>query len=137
MSGNPQILFLDEPTVGMDSNARNDFWKEIDLLRQSGTTIFVTSHYLEELENIADRFLILQNGLIAFDGTMQQLRTRVGQSLVEFDSQLGHHYQIVTNDANQIVIELTPYIKTIDNLQIKATSLDTMLLNYQEEPTHD
>lgn len=153
LSGDPQLLFLDEPTVGMDSNARNDLWQEIDTLRKHGTTIFVTSHYLEELENIADRFLILQNGSIAFDGTIQELRNNTGKSMVEFDSQLspqlfndlgsvssinqiGHHYQIITNDPNELVVELTPYIKGIENLQIKQTALDTMLLNYKEEPQH-
>lgn len=153
LTGNPQILFLDEPTVGMDSNARNDFWQEIDKLRKNSTTIFVTSHYLEELENIADRFLILQNGSIAFDGTIQELRQNAGKSMIEFDSRLsqqifddlkeatsinkvGHHYQIVTNDPSELVLELTPYIKGVDNLQIKQTALDTMLLNYKEEPQH-
>lgn len=154
LSGNPEILFLDEPTVGMDSNARHDFWQEISKLRQNGKTIFVTSHYLEELENIADRFLILQNGSIAFDGSIQSLRNIQGNSLVEFDSelniktftsiqniisieQLGQHFQIVTNDPNDLIIAITPYLTAITNLQIKQTNLDTMLLNYREEHNHD
>lgn len=153
LAGDPQILFLDEPTVGLDSNARNDFWKEIDQLRKNGKTIFVTSHYLEELENIADRFLILQNGTIAFDGTIQELRSRKGQVLIEFDSnlaaaifnnlnmvisinQIGQHYQIITNRPNDLVTALSPYLSAITNLQIKQTNLDTMLLNYQEDSTH-
>lgn len=153
LAGNPQILFLDEPTVGMDSNARNDFWKKINQLKQAGKTIFVTSHYLEELENIADRFLILQNSTIAFDGSIKQLRNQEGQSLIEFDSELnqadfdkfkhieslnlvGHHFKIVTNDPNDLLIEITPLFPAIDNLQVKQTTLDTMLLNYQEEKNH-
>lgn len=153
LAGDPQILFLDEPTVGLDSNARNDFWKEIDQLRKNGKTIFVTSHYLEELENIADRFLILQNGTIAFDGTIQELRSRKGQVLIEFDSdlettifnnlnmvisinQIGQHYQIITNRPNDLVTALSPYLSAITNLQVKQTNLDTMLLNYQEDSTH-
>ncbi|APU71469.1 hypothetical protein BI355_1150 [Companilactobacillus crustorum] len=153
LAGDPQILFLDEPTVGLDSNARNDFWKEIDQLRKNGKTIFVTSHYLEELENIADRFLILQNGTIAFDGTIQELRSRKGQVLIEFDSnlaaaifnnlnmvisinQIGQHYQIITNRPNDLITALNPYLSAITNLQIKQTNLDTMLLNYQEDSTH-
>lgn len=153
LAGDPQILFLDEPTVGLDSNARNDFWKEIDQLRKNGKTIFVTSHYLEELENIADRFLILQNGTIAFDGTIQELRSHKGQVLIEFDSnlaaaifnnlnmvisinQIGQHYQIITNRSNDLITALNPYLSAITNLQIKQTNLDTMLLNYQEDSTH-
>ncbi|HIY93646.1 ABC transporter ATP-binding protein [Companilactobacillus sp. HBUAS56275] len=154
LSGNPDILFLDEPTVGMDSNARHDFWQEISKLRESGKTIFVTSHYLEELENIADRFLILQNGVIAFDGSIQSLRNIQGNSLVEFDSKLnintfsnfqsiisidrlGQHFQIVTNDPNKLITSITPYLAAINNLQVKQTNLDTMLLNYQEGHDHD
>lgn len=153
LAGDPKVLFLDEPTVGMDSNSRNAFWQEIDHLKKSGKTIFVTSHYLEELENIADHFLILQNSIIAFDGTIKQLRSREGQSLIEFDSELnqmdfkvlqdivslnvvGHHFQIITNDVNQLLAELTPYLKAIDNLQIKQATLDTLLLNYKEN-THE
>ncbi|KRN96080.1 ABC transporter ATP-binding protein [Companilactobacillus kimchiensis] len=153
LAGDPQILFLDEPTVGMDSNARNDFWQKIDQLRQHGKTIIVTSHYLEELENIADRFLILQNSTIVFDGTIQELRNMSGNGVVEFDSQLsekifisltdvisinqvGHHFQIVTNNTNSLMLELTNYLQALENLQIKQTNLDTLLLNYKEN-THD
>mgnify|MGYP003364955454 FL=1 len=154
VSGDPQILFLDEPTVGMDSNARHDFWQEVDRLKQSGKTIFVTSHYLEELENIADRFLILQNSKIAFDGSIQQLRDLSGECLIEFDSKLqiidfqnlksivsvnlvGHHYQLITNDTNNLMEEIVPFFKAIENLQVKQTNLDTLLLSYQEEPQND
>jgi len=154
VSGDPQILFLDEPTVGMDSNARHDFWQEVDHLKQSGKTIFVTSHYLEELEDIADRFLILQNSEIAFDGSIQQLRDLSGECLIEFDSKLqridfqnlksivsvnlvGHHYQLITNDTNSLMEEIAPFFKAIENLQVKQTNLDTLLLNYQEEPQND
>jgi len=154
VSGDPQILFLDEPTVGMDSNARHNFWQEVDHLKQSGKTIFVTSHYLEELEDIADRFLILQNSEIAFDGSIQQLRDLSGECLIEFDSKLqiidfqnlksivsvnlvGHHYKLITNDTNNLMEEIAPFFKAIENLQVKQTNLDTLLLNYQEEPQND
>lgn len=154
VSGDPQILFIDEPTVGMDSNARHDFWQEVDHLKQSGKTIFVTSHYLEELEDIADRFLILQNSEIAFDGSIQQLRDLSGECLIEFDSKLqiidfqnlksivsvnlvGHHYQLITNNTNSLMEEIAPFFKAIENLQVKQTNLDTLLLSYQEEPQND
>ncbi len=56
----PDLLFLDEPTVGMDANSRKAFWDNIEQLRQEGKTIVITSHYLEEIQQIADRLLILQ-----------------------------------------------------------------------------
>lgn len=150
LAGDPKILFLDEPTVGMDSNARNDFWKKIANLKQNGKSVFVTSHYLKESENIADHFLILQDKNIAFDGSLEQLRKISGKVLVEFDSKLSskvftnfpsvisinqtnHHFQIITNDANELLSKLNPFLKTISNLSVNQSSLDALLLNYQEK----
>src|SRR5699024_6285210 len=150
LAGDPKILFLDEPTVGMDSNARNDFWKTIANLKQNGKSVFVTSHYLKELENIADHFLILQDKNIAFDGSLEQLRKISGKVLIEFDSKLSskvftnfpsvisinqtnHHFQIITNDANELLSKLNPFLKKISNLSVNQSSLDALLLNYQQK----
>lgn len=73
----PDLLFLDEPTVGMDANSRKAFWDNIEQLRQEGKTIVITSHYLEEIQQIADRLLILQKGRLTFDGSLQQLQNSI------------------------------------------------------------
>lgn len=73
--GNPQIIFLDEPTAGMDTNIRQHFWKVISLLKKQGKTIIYSSHYIEEVEHTADRVLLLNKGQLIRDTTPYALRS--------------------------------------------------------------
>ncbi|REK85444.1 ABC transporter ATP-binding protein [Streptomyces inhibens] len=68
--GRPEVLFLDEPTTGLDAEARHETWELVRELRDSGTTIVLTTHYLEEAEELADRLAILHNGRIAAAGPL-------------------------------------------------------------------
>ncbi|MET9760090.1 ABC transporter ATP-binding protein [Streptomyces sp. NPDC006372] len=68
--GNPEVLFLDEPTTGMDPQGRRETWEIIRELRDSGTTVVLTTHYLEEAELLADSLAIMNEGLIAASGTV-------------------------------------------------------------------
>ncbi len=72
--GNPAIIFLDEPTTGLDPQSRNAMWKTIRQLRDQGTTIFLTTQYLEEADQLADHIAILHEGAIAIQGTPSQLK---------------------------------------------------------------
>ncbi|HAP23329.1 MAG TPA: ABC transporter ATP-binding protein, partial [Lactobacillus sp.] len=74
LAGDPEVIFLDEPTVGMDLKHRQKFWEQIKKLQTAGKTFLITSHYLEELQNVVQRFLILKDGSIAFAGTLQELQ---------------------------------------------------------------
>lgn len=74
--GNPQLLFLDEPTTGFDPEARRDFWELIRGLRDLGTTIVLTTHYLEEAEALADRVAVINRGKILEIGTPANLGDR-------------------------------------------------------------
>src|SRR5438093_2475957 len=65
----PQVLFLDEPTTGLDPQARARMWDEIRTLRDLGTTVFLTTHYLEEADALCDRLAIIDHGLIVTEGT--------------------------------------------------------------------
>ncbi|MFJ9816113.1 ABC transporter ATP-binding protein [Streptomyces sp. NPDC101151] len=67
--GDPEVLFLDEPTTGLDAEGRRDTWKLVRGLRDAGTTVLLTTHYLEEAESLADRLAILHEGRIAASGT--------------------------------------------------------------------
>jgi ABC-2 type transport system ATP-binding protein len=71
--GDPEVLFLDEPTTGLDPVARREMWTMIDRLRQAGKTIFLTTHYMDEAEHLADRIIILRDGVIAAQGTAEEL----------------------------------------------------------------
>jgi ABC-2 type transport system ATP-binding protein len=73
--GDPKVIFLDEPTTGLDPEARIEVWKEIKGLADSGTTVLLTTQYLEEAEKLADRIAILHQGTIIVSGTLAELRT--------------------------------------------------------------
>ncbi|MEV2252453.1 ABC transporter ATP-binding protein [Streptomyces sp. NPDC050147] len=66
--GQPEVLFLDEPTTGLDAEGRRETWELVRALRDGGTTVLLTTHYLEEAENLADRLAILHEGRIAAEG---------------------------------------------------------------------
>jgi ABC-2 type transport system ATP-binding protein len=74
--GDPELVFLDEPTTGFDPSARRSAWEMIDGLRQLGTTIFLTTHYMEEAEALADRIVVLKAGEIVAEGTPTTLGGR-------------------------------------------------------------
>lgn len=81
--GNPPIIFLDEPTTGLDPQARNDMWQTIKTLASSGTTIFLTTQYLEEADELADTIALLHKGTIVASGTARELKKLVPSGLVE------------------------------------------------------
>ncbi|MCD7034126.1 ATP-binding cassette domain-containing protein [Metabacillus sp. GX 13764] len=72
--GSPQVIFLDEPTTGLDPEARIEVWKIVKELAESGTTVFLTTQYLEEAEQLADRIAILHEGRIIASGTLEDLK---------------------------------------------------------------
>ena len=67
--GNPELLFLDEPTTGLDPSGRRDSWDLIRELAAGGTTVLLTTHYMDEVEALADRVAVLSNGEIVASGT--------------------------------------------------------------------
>jgi ABC-2 type transport system ATP-binding protein len=78
----PQVLFLDEPTTGLDPQARARMWEEIRRLRDGGTTVFLTTHYLEEADALCDRLAIIDHGRIVAEGTSDQLKQKVAGDVV-------------------------------------------------------
>lgn len=75
----PDIVFLDEPTTGLDPKARRDVWKVIANLRKKGKTVFLTTHYMEEAEYLADHIAIIHKGKIIAEGTLDELINRYGK----------------------------------------------------------
>jgi ABC-2 type transport system ATP-binding protein len=79
----PPLLFLDEPTLGLDPQSRAYFWSEIQRLREEGTTIFLTTHYMDEADKLCDRVNIIDHGLIVAEGTPDQLKKEIqGDSIL-------------------------------------------------------
>ncbi|MCM3782232.1 ATP-binding cassette domain-containing protein [Neobacillus mesonae] len=82
--GKPQIIFLDEPTTGLDPEARIEVWKIVKELAGSGTTVFLTTQYLEEAEQLADQIVILHEGRIIASGTLSELKSLFPSAKVEY-----------------------------------------------------
>ena len=81
----PQILILDEPTTGLDPNARRDLWKILEDFKATGTTLILTTHYMEEAEFLCERILMLNHGKILADGTLNHLLDKFGEGdLIEY-----------------------------------------------------
>jgi ABC-2 type transport system ATP-binding protein len=104
--GGPSIIFLDEPTTGLDPEARINMWDAIRTLAQGGTTIFLTTQYLDEADELADTIAVLHEGKIAASGTASELKKLVPGGLIKFTFQdvkqleaataaLGKDYEII------------------------------------------
>ncbi len=84
--GNPDVLFLDEPTAALDVEARRGFWEQVGTFTRSGKTIILTTHYLEEADAIAERIVVINAGEIVAQGTPAAIKARVGGKVVRFKS---------------------------------------------------
>ncbi|MEI0736613.1 ABC transporter ATP-binding protein [Paenibacillus sp. JTLBN-2024] len=84
MAGDPDLLFFDEPTVGLDSMSRRAFWQQAQALARKGKTILFSTHYLQEAEDAADRILLFNKGKIAADGTPDEIVSRLTSRSVSF-----------------------------------------------------
>jgi len=82
--GNPKLLFLDEPTVGLDISARHSLWKSISKLKKNGTSVILTTHYLEEADQLSDRIVMLNNGRVIKVGTPTEIKTQVQSKTIRF-----------------------------------------------------
>jgi ABC-2 type transport system ATP-binding protein len=135
--GSPDLLFLDEPTTGFDPEARRSFWELVRDLRGDGTSIVLTTHYLDEAEELADRVGVISGGrLIAVD-TPERLGGRVAhRARVSWEDGAGA-YEEVTETPTRLVRELADrYGGEVPGLQVRRPSLeDVYLAMIAEEST--
>ncbi len=82
--GNPEVIFLDEPTTGLDPEARIEVWQAVKELAEHGTTVLLTTHYLDEAEQLADRIAILRGGRVVVNGTLEELKQLLPPAKVEY-----------------------------------------------------
>jgi len=138
--GNPEILFLDEPTTGLDVEARATLWKTVRQLVAEGSAVVLTTHYLEEAEALADRVDVLARGRIVASGSVQQIRARVAQRRIRCVSALapeavarwpevrsvaraGERIEIVTDAAEIVVRQLLFEDTTLSDLEVHRAGL--------------
>lgn len=81
--GRPELLFLDEPTVGLDPESRRAIWKQVRFLRAGGTAVLLTTHYLEEAEALSDRVLVIDGGRVLTEGTPEQIKEQAQSATLE------------------------------------------------------
>src|SRR5437870_12235044 len=81
----PRVLFLDEPTTGLDPRSRNEIWEIVRDLRRDGTTVLLTTQYLEEADQLADEIAVIDHGRVIAEGTGNELKDRVGGQILEVD----------------------------------------------------
>jgi ABC-2 type transport system ATP-binding protein len=104
--GNPELLFLDEPTTGFDPQARRNFWGLVRDLADTGTTVLLTTHYLEEAEALADRLAVIVGGRIAAYGTPATLGDRASSSATVSWQDADGARTVPTDEPTQVVTEL-------------------------------
>ncbi len=150
LAGNPEILFLDEPTTGLDIEAREGLWNTIRTLVAEGCAIVLTTHYLEEAEALADRVCVLANGRIVAEGSVAAISARVGQrrircvSSIDADTircwphvrsvvQDGERFEIVTDVAESIVRKLLDADPHLSELEIRRAGLAEAFVQITKE----
>jgi ABC-2 type transport system ATP-binding protein len=104
--GDPELIFLDEPTTGFDPAARRAAWEVIRALRGLGKTILLTTHYLDEAQSLADRVAIIKDGLIVAEGPPSELGSGPGAYKVSYQ-QNGHRVELETDDPTELLHRLT------------------------------
>jgi ABC-2 type transport system ATP-binding protein len=82
--GSPAVIFLDEPTTGLDPQSRLEVWRSVKELARQGTTVFLTTQYLDEAEHLADRIAVLHGGRVIADGTLAELKELLPPTTVEY-----------------------------------------------------
>ncbi|MFB0629028.1 ABC transporter ATP-binding protein [Streptomyces sp. AB3(2024)] len=128
--GGPELLLLDEPTTGFDPAARRRFWDLIRLLAAEGTTIVLTTHYLEEAEALADRLAVIASGKVVAEGEPAALRARFGTgATVEWTEADGTPRSTATETPTRAVAELmTRFEGEIPGLKIGRPTLEDVYL---------
>ena len=123
LMSDPQVLFLDEPTTGLDPGSRRQSWEAIRQLRASGTTVFLTTQYLEEAELLADQIAVLHEGKIITTGTPEQLKGRFSHEKLRFHFA---HARFV-RQAAAILADFRPH-SDAQTLELRVQRAETMTL---------
>lgn len=132
--GRPEVLFLDEPTTGFDPSARREFWELIVSLRERGTTILLTSHYLDEVEYLADRIAIIAAGQLKAIGTTAEIQQDHGAAvLVRWRDASGVQQEVQTNQPTDVLRRILPPSGELPSFEVRRPSLEETYLKLLED----
>ncbi len=160
LSHEPQILFLDEPTAGVDVSLRKEMWQVVRSLRDTGVTIILTTHYIEEAEEMADRIGVINNGEIILVEEKKELMRKLGKKqlmlhladrLQGIPSSLDHYQLEISAEGDELTYtydtqrqnnNITSLFRDLaeagikfNDLQTKQTSLEEIFVNLVRKPT--
>jgi ABC-2 type transport system ATP-binding protein len=134
--GDPDLVFLDEPTTGFDPAARRAAWDMIRSLRSLGKTILLTTHYLDEAEQLADRLAVLREGVIIREGTPAELTGGSTETEVRYRKN-GHEVVVHTTDPTRLLHELTAEALAegteLEGLSVRRPTLEDVYLSLTAE----
>jgi ABC-2 type transport system ATP-binding protein len=134
--GDPELIFLDEPTTGFDPRARRQAWETIRGLRGLGKTILLTTHYLDEAERLADRVAVLAQGRIVAFGTPAELTGAVPATEIRYREN-GREVVLETDEPTRVLHELTSRAlaesRELEGLVVRRPSLEEVYLSLTEE----
>jgi ABC-2 type transport system ATP-binding protein len=145
LCGNPDLIFLDEPTVGMDIESRRALWDQVRSLSAAGKTVLLTTHYLEEADMLASRIIVINKGRIVCEGTPAEIKHRVSGRRIRCVTQLDpdslrllptvsdvqqdrEALVITTEHPEHVVREMLRLDTTLHNLEISAAGLEDAFL---------
>ncbi|MGH7762615.1 MAG: ABC transporter ATP-binding protein [Candidatus Dormibacteraceae bacterium] len=144
--GDPDVLFLDEPTVGMDVEGRRSFIERIAEFIQTGRTVVLTTHYLEEADQLAKRVVVIDRGLVIADASPQEIKSRVAGKRVRFTSAaltekeleglpvttstfVDHTVQLLTNQPEAVLRELFRRGVEMSDLEVSGADLEDAFIS--------
>ncbi len=130
--GDPELIFLDEPTTGFDPAARRDAWETVRNLREGGKTILLTTHYLDEAQALADRVAIVKDGRVLAVGPPRELGVGAAQYTVAYRGVNGERIERQTEDPTRLLNELTNAAlekgERLDELSVGRPTLEDVYL---------
>jgi ABC-2 type transport system ATP-binding protein len=134
--GDPELIFLDEPTTGFDPGARRTAWQTIRNLRALGKTILLTTHYLDEAEQLADRVAVLRDGEIVREGTPAELTGGIVDTEIRYrrgGEEVVERTREPTRRLNELTAEALAHGEELDELEVRRPTLEDVYLELTSE----
>ena len=130
----PRVLVLDEPTTGLDARSRRALWEEVRAVAAAGTSVLLTTQYLEEADVLADRVVVLDGGRVVADGTPDALRRTVGGEVVQVHDAAGAVTQVVSTDGSAAdVARVLGALAPTARVTVRRPSMDEVFLHLTGE----